>query len=294
MQQYVSARQRKLPDLLEDAWAWDAARSTAAAEAESDWSLLQRLASQRCSCSAGSCQWAAATRAFFERNQHSLDEDELLVCVAAVMQHGPSKTSRVPMLVGPSNAGKSTVFDPVDKVFGAAQVFHTPALGSSMPLANLATTKKRFLYLDDYRPVEFAALPSRPCPTVPVPTFLKLLGGQHLEVAVSQSFNNGNIDLRWQRGVVITAKADGIWDRISPVTAEDIRHMQSRVHQFCATAQLQQLREVPACPEGFSSWLVHGSARAAVRGLPRHLVASVVEAPHLDRAEEEELEVSFF
>jgi hypothetical protein len=42
------------------------------------------------------------------------------------------------MIVGPTNAAKSTVLDPIDDVFGEGNVMHTPMLGSSMPLANLA------------------------------------------------------------------------------------------------------------------------------------------------------------
>jgi hypothetical protein len=72
-----------------------------------------------------------------------------------IVKNGPSKTCRVPMLVGPSNTGKSTVLYPFDDLFGPKQVFHKPALGSSFALRNIVQ-KKRFIFWDDYRPVEYA------------------------------------------------------------------------------------------------------------------------------------------
>ncbi len=302
MQDFTHRHQRRLRDMIADAWEWEAARVTASKEAESDWQLLQRLARTPCSCSSGeaACRWSAACGAFFERNRATLNEEEFVACVAAVVQTGPSKTSRVPLLVGPTNAGKSTVFDPIDKVFGEEAVFHTPALGCSMPLANLAGGKKRFIYLDDYRPVEYASVPSR-SPTLAVPTFLKLLGGQFLEITVSQSFNNGNADIKWQRGLVMTAKCEGLWVSSNGVVSpEDIRHMQSRVHQFHAMAQLptEALRAVPPCPEGFSRWLLLGSAEAAARHVPRPLSSITDEGVAINAPlpihDDEEAESSFF
>jgi hypothetical protein len=287
MQAFASRAQRRLRDYIEDAWEWNNAQSKAAQEEQSDWSLLSALADRRCQCP-GPCQWSAAARAFFQRNASSINEQELAACTAKVIKEGPSKTARVPLLVGPTNAGKSTVFDPVDEVFGAEQVFHTPALGASMALANLVTKPKRFIYLDDFRPVEFAAVAAKPVATIPVVTFLKLLGGQHLEVAVSQSFNNGHVDFRWTRGVVITAKAEGLWERQGCVSHEDLRHMQSRVHQFTAAAQLPQdsLRHVSPCPSSFARWLITASQDAAAR-MPIQLPLHVVQLPHEEQSDSE-------
>ena len=70
------------------------------------------------------------------------------------------------MIVGPTNGGKSTIFDPIDELFGEENVQHTPAIGAPIPLANLALKNKRFLYLDEFNPVEFASLPEK-TPTIP-------------------------------------------------------------------------------------------------------------------------------
>jgi hypothetical protein len=289
MQHYAARCQRRLSDLVAEAWEWDGAEAQEQADKETDWELVQRLARKACACPGDGCQWRVAAAEFFQRNHGAVNEAQLAAATASVLQHGPGKTTRVPLLVGPTNAGKSTIFDPVDEVFGAACVFHTPSLGASMPLANLASKRKKFIYLDDFRPVEYAALPLRPAPTLPVPTFLKLLGGQYLEVAVSQSFNNGNADLRWRRGVVMTAKADGLWDRLGQVTAEDVRHMQSRVVQFTAVAQLpsESLRQVSPCATSWARWLCETASAAAAGSVPRNLSAA-------SAAVTQEVECDFF
>jgi hypothetical protein len=48
-------------------------------------------------------------------------------------------------------------------------------------------------------------------------------------VQVSQSFSNGNVDLRWDQGAAMATKAEGLWEPAASVSAEDIRHLQSRV-----------------------------------------------------------------
>lgn len=269
MQAFVNRHQGRLREYIEHAREWSAAGATVQQESESDWSLLQRLADSRCSYE-GECAWSQAARSCFQRNAKSIDSDRLAACVAAIVQAGPAKTRRILLLVGPSSAGKSTIFDPVDNVFGDEAVFHTPAMGSPIALANLALKKKRLLYLDDYRPVEYALATDKRPATIPVVTFLKLAGGQRFEVQVSQSFQNGNIDMQWTRGAIMTAKDDGLWCPAGNVTSEDIRHMQSRVEQFRATEQLPSatLRDVPLCKESWASWVVTGSVAFAARSSP--------------------------
>ena len=82
------------------------------------------------------------------------------------------------------------------------------------------------MYLDEYRPVKFAALP-RKAPTIPAVTFLTLLGGQFLEVWVPQSFTDGNADIRWRKGAAITATSQGLWEPMGHVQAEDIRQAET-------------------------------------------------------------------
>ena len=115
------------------------------------------------------------------------------------------QTTRVPFLVGPSNSGKSTVLYPIDDLFGPHRVAHKPALGSSFGLRKIVSGMKRFMFWDDFRPVEFAHEK-----TVPVSVFLSLFIGQPSEIQVSQSFNDGNPDVIWQRGVAFTGKSEGL------------------------------------------------------------------------------------
>ena len=133
--------------------------------------------------------------------------------------------------------------------------------------------------------MEFAQASGRRAATIPVVTFLKLTGGQSFEVQVSQSFQNGNVDARWARGAAITAKAEGLWEPQSNVSAEDVRHMQSRVEQFVATEQLPRdiLKDVPMCKESWAWWVVTRSAAFAARAAPRAL--PFVE-PAADEAED--------
>ena len=97
--------------------------------------------------------------------------------------------------------------------------------------------------------------------TILVVAFFKLAGGQSFELQVSQSLQNGHADLTRTRGAAFTAKAEGLWEPQGSVTAEDVRHMQSRVEQFTATAQILQsvLRDIPLCKESWAWWVVRGS-----------------------------------
>ena len=227
-----------------------------------------------CPCAGGTCRWWQAADEFLRRNAAGINRAELAACLAAVIRNGPSKTSRVPLIVGPTNAAKSTIFNPIISVFGFSNVLHRPGEKATMALANCVKKGKRFIYWDEYRPVEYAARD-----TVPVGTFLSLFGGGSLEIQVSQTFNNGNAEFQWKRGVAMTAKADGLWDPIPalagmvPVTREDITHMQSRVHQFHATAPVPEnvVADVPNCRESFCRWLLVEAAEFASRHVERPL-----------------------
>ena len=62
------------------------------------------------------------------------------------------------------------------------------------------------MFWDDYRPVEYAQEK-----TVPVAAYLSRFIDKPPEVQVSQSFHDGNLDVQWNRGVVFTAKQEGLW-----------------------------------------------------------------------------------
>lgn len=276
MQAFVHHQQRKLKEHIEDAMEWASARESAARERESDWSLIQRLSKEPCSCNdGGGCPWHDAARAFFARNADSIDEGQFAHCVARIICEGPNKVVRVPLLVGPSNSAKSTILDPIDLVFGPENVQHKPDLGSSMPLANITKQNKRFMYLDEFQCVEYASMPVKK-PTIPVTTLLKMLGGQYFEVQVSQSFHDGNVDCRWTRGIAITSKLQGLWEPRGPVSAEDVKHLQNRVEQFTAVAHLprQELRTIVPCRSSFCKWLAQASAAFAGRVVPQTPAAS--------------------
>jgi hypothetical protein len=269
---FVIRHQRQLAELIEDVEQWEGAPAAAAKERQSDWELIQELARGTCECGGGVCQWWEAADDFFTRCHETIDRKAFAASLAQVISQGPGKHARVPLVVGATNAAKSTVLKPLVPTFGFSNVVHRPSEKASMALANIARRGKRFIFWDEYRPVEFAARSS-----VPVGTFLSLFGGMPLELQVSQSFHNGNAETRWRRGAAMTAKEEGLWDPIPaipglmPVSKEDIRHMQSRVRQFLAVAPIldAQVAEVPECKESFCRWLVIDAGQFATGTVER-------------------------
>ena len=276
MHAWLQKQQRHLKAHIQDAYEWDAAKVVAAEETQSEWTLIERLSKETCACGADGCTWWGAAEDFFKNNKPHEDHlgvDRLLLAtsIRRVIQHGPSKTVRVPMVLGPSNSAKSTLLDPVRAAFGTHAVFSKPKQGASSPLSKLVKGVKRFIYFDDYRPVEFARLP-RDNPTIDVSTFLAMFQGQPFDVQVSQSFNDGHPEVTWTRGAALTAPSDGVWEPRGDVTHEEVRHMKSRVQQFEAYHVLpkEQLVGVPSCASSWARWLVVDSIAFSQRvNVPR-------------------------
>jgi len=253
MQHFVHQWQKKLKELMEEAKEWGNAREAAKAERESDWELVVRFATTPCKIGAQCNYRVAADRIFRANERHGLCKRKLAVALRDIIKNGPSKTTRVPLLVGPTNTGKTTLIAPFDKVFGFCRVFHKPALGSKYALRNLLKDK-RFLMWDDYRPVEYGA------ETVPVNTFLSLFTGQPFEVQMSQSFNDGNEDFEWRRGCVMTAKEKDLWQPKGEVDSEDVEHMKTRCEMFPCKAKVRDLKDTSCCPHCMCKWIVEAAA----------------------------------
>ena len=100
MQSFVHRNQRRLADFVSEAFEWSAAASATKAEQETDWAMIERLARGTCACGPGGCRWWAAAEAFFTRND-LIDRLRLAAAMRKVICGGPSKTARMPMLVGP-------------------------------------------------------------------------------------------------------------------------------------------------------------------------------------------------
>ncbi len=257
MQAFVHSNQKKLKEFLDEAAEWHRAQADAQRERETDWEVICRVADGPCACG-DRCSYMQAVDTFFAANQATISKFELAVALRAIICKGPSKTTRVPLVAGPTNSGKTTLFLPFDALFGFQHVFHKPALGSKFALRNILRDK-RFLFFDDFRPVEYGQ------ETLPVSTFLSLFQGQPLEVQVSQAFHDGNVDFEWHRGCIMTAKAEGLWTPHGAVSQEDIRHMQSRVLMFSATATVPALRDTVPCARCLSVWVRDFAAQHDVR-----------------------------
>ncbi|CAK0865702.1 unnamed protein product [Prorocentrum cordatum] len=274
MQRFVRSRVRKLTADLEETKEWASARENAAFEAVDDWTLVCRCAEETCP-HGPACSYRSAVETIFSRNAASFDVRELAASLRDILMVGPKKTTRVPFLVGPSNSGKSTVVYPFDDLFTPKRVLHKPALGSSFGLRNLASGTKRFIFWGDFRPVEFAHEK-----TAPVSLFLSLFVGQHTEIQVSQSFNDGNKGVCWNHGAVFTGKLEGLWETTNKVGAEDIRHMQNRVRQFPFTSVLSDgsLQDVLSCAPRMTARIVREAAKFDAVGVFRPAPAAPVGA----------------
>ena len=235
MQSWAANNHSKIKPYMKEAREWGAARSKAADELRSDWNVVEELASKRCGCGSAGCMWWAKALEFFERNP-LIDRYLLASCIRRIITTGPSKETRVPLIVGNTNTAKSTLMDPAVHVYGESKTHIKPKIGAPCPLRGLVQDDLRLIYWDDFRPVEYAALP-RDNPTVSVLTFLAIFNGQPFEVQVSQSFNDGHPRIKWNHPALMTAKEVGLWTPMGVVTAEDIRHMQSRVIQFHTTRE---------------------------------------------------------
>ena len=277
MQRWVSQNQKKLKELLADAVEWGEAREAAKEERKSDWEILCAKAGEACAhCDA--CKYKEVAATFFEKNSKTMSRTRFAAALRNIILAGPAKTRMTPMLTGPSNTGKSTMLNPFDQLFGKKRVFHKPALKSKYALRNILNDK-RFLYWDDFRPVHYAQ------ETVEVSTLLSLFNGFPLEVNVSQSFNDGNVDFEWRHGAAVTAPQEGLWDAWGEVTPEDVRHMRNRFEQFVCHAVIKSLKDSDACAVHMCQWIVDGAAEADAREV---LQAVVPSAPGFARGSEHE------
>lgn len=274
MQLWIHCRQRKLKEFIQDALEMEGAKQAAALEKETEWAFIERLSRGTCSCGADGCVWWSLATDFFKNNKE-IDRQRLAASLRKVICMGPCKEARVPTIVGKPNCAKSTVLDPCRKVFGKDGVLGKPKLGAANgALGKLAKGSIRFIYFDDYRPVDYAAFP-KDNPTIPVTDFLALFCGQPFNIQVSQSFNDGHPSGEYHKGAAMTAKEEGLWDPCGNVSREEIRHMQARVEIFRATHVVGETSDdfhvSPACAESWCRWLVVDSIAYAARHPPRSL-----------------------
>ena len=274
----MTKNQRRLENFIEDTQEWVGAKTDSVAEKMTEWEILCHAGGMACPHAPGVCPYAVAANEIFKHNAPVLSPKRLAASLRSAITNGPSKTCRVPFLVGPSNTGKSTLLYPFDDLFGPKHVFHKPALGSTFALRNIAN-KKRFIFWDDFRPAEFA----HNC-TIPAATFLSLFIGKDTEIQVSQSFNDGNLDVAWKRGVVFTAKEDGLWLPSARVPTEDVRHMRNRVEHFRFCHVVPSLKEMESCAPCMARWILSFSEEAAAGSVPLPLAPAGAAEPDEEEA----------
>ena len=174
---------------------------------------------------------------------------------------GPSKDARVPLLVGATNTGKSTLVESFDALYGHKHVFHLPSVTDGKFGLRSWMRDKRFVLWDEFSPVEFAHEK-----VFSVTTFKKAFGGQCFEIQMPQNWHDGNQDFRWQQGVVFTNMEEDLWTPTENVKAEDIRHLQSLVemfrfaHQLCRPGSRSSRGSIPQCRHHLAIWIRDDSA----------------------------------
>jgi hypothetical protein len=288
---FVSQNAKTLPDLLKNAKRWKEAPEVAKLETVNQWLFVCQEATKSCS---STCPWHAAKEAFFVRNT-GVNRREVATACARVFALGPGKTSRVPVLLGPTNSGKSTLFSPVVPLFGKGRVFHVPPRTSQFPLTDLVDKAPLCIFLDDVRLLSLASQPAK-SPVLPVDTQLKLLGGESFQVAQAQNSHSGHDDLCWTRGIFITGKLENFWQLPAGVDSEDVKHLKARLHQFDCTGTMptEELRTVKACATCFCRWLVEDATWP--KEIPRPVPVPVSdEEPAQDTLDDAEtVQVDFF
>lgn len=73
----------------------------------SEWDLLCEAADAACPHVADGCSYNRAVAEIFARNEATVSQAKLALALRAIIMSGPSKTTRVPFLVGPSNTGRA-------------------------------------------------------------------------------------------------------------------------------------------------------------------------------------------
>ena len=212
----------------------------------------------------GPCPWDTARRETFARNP-SASEAAMYGLLYRVIESGPSKVDRVPLLCGPSNSGKTMLFAPVDDVFGPGRVYHAPACRGSYPLMGLTEKKRRFAFLDEFSPVWHASQRNG----VDAATQLLLVQGARFEVPMAKNFYKGNRDMAWEHGVCVTAPKEGLWSPPANaeihVTQEQVAHLKNRFAVFALDCSIppRGIREVPNCGPCFARRITRAAAQSA-------------------------------
>ena len=226
-----------------------------------DWALLCVAAEGECKRQP-QCRYCEFAQEILYHNRMNFSAGHLANSIRKIINMGPCKEARVPFLVGATNTGKSTLVDSVDDLFHWQQVFHLPADSDQKFALRNWVKNKRFVYFDEYSPVEYAR-----AKVITPTTFKKAFGGKYFEIQCPKNWSDGNKDFKWNRGVIFTNKEEGLWDPVRSVTSEDISHTQARVemfrftHQFVRPGEARGDRDaVPECRRCFAKWIVDACA----------------------------------
>ena len=262
-QTWVCERQDKLAEYLAGAHDWGAAQEKAATDRLTDAEMVSQAARSPCP-HPRPCPWSVACDETFARNP-AVSEAALYGLLYRVMESGPSKVDRVPLLCGPSNSGKTMLFSPIDEVFGPDRVYHAPACRGSYPLMGLVQNNKRFAFLDEFSPVWHASQRNG----VDAATQLLFFQGARFEVPMAKNFYKSNRDVAWKHGVCVTAPMTGLWSPPAnaeiQVTQEQIAHLRNRFQVFALGCSIpsQNIRAIPTCGPCFARRITRAAAQGA-------------------------------
>ena len=154
------------------------AEEDARLEDVTDWQLMCNAADTPCE-HGENCPYNIAAGEFFDAQAGSFTWTALARAIRQVTLYGPTKTTPVPFLVGPSNSGKTTVVQPLLDVFGEKNVFKLPAVTDKRFALRNWLKRKRFVFWDEFNPIRYADHG-----VMPVEQFLQAFQGKTFEIQV--------------------------------------------------------------------------------------------------------------
>eukprot|EP00438_Fugacium_kawagutii_P001793 Skav235972 [mRNA] locus=scaffold592:191605:193317:+ [translate_table: standard] len=134
----------RLQAIVEKSWKAQQVEDFVSFHNKSRWQVLQDALSTPCACAGA---WTEHARRILRQND--IPTASWCQAVTMALQEGRAKGSLVCHAGLHGNEGKSFLFRPLLKVFGAAGVFVAPPAKSSFPLMGLE--KARLAWLDDWR-----------------------------------------------------------------------------------------------------------------------------------------------
>ena len=151
------------------------------------------------------------------------------------MECGVTKKTPMVLLTGPSNCGKTSTINflaPNNGVFTTAECVSTPATDGTHSCAAFADKKKRYLFFDEFSPLDQAEFAYRSKGGMSWETQKLLFGGHPFDVAVPKNISKSNVTVTWTKGAVATCESSGLWCPTKPFNEGQVDPLKNRVRTY--------------------------------------------------------------